>query len=64
MQERVKAFLPHRPNIIPMRELLTFSNILKLTAICAGLGLLLYFNYAQAADIKGDPILMMTLHLE
>lgn len=59
MQNKVKMFLPHKPRIMTARELRTMPNLIKLTAIFAGLVLLLYFNYAKAAE-KNNAV----VHLE
>jgi hypothetical protein len=54
MQEKVKTYFPHRPHIVTVRELRKMPNLIKLTAIFTGLVLLLYFNYAQAADVNKE----------
>lgn len=58
MSVRARTYLPHRTKTIAMREILTFPKLIRFTAITIGLVMLLYFNYAQAAEIKGEAILM------
>lgn len=58
MQDKVRTYLPHRPHIVTVRELRTISNLIKLTAIFIGLVLLLYFNYAQAANFNKEQFFM------
>lgn len=58
MKQTHRAYLLYRLNDYPMKNLFSLSTAVRVTVLCMGLALLMYLNFAEAAEIKGDPILM------
>mgnify|MGYP003987110975 CR=1 FL=1 len=58
MRHMDRTHLLYRLNDYPMKNIFSLSTALRVAAISFGLVLLMYLNFAEAAEIKGDPILM------